>query len=111
MTYIATGMSPDWSQVMVWERDQKTRERVIKRYDAEHYFFVRDDYGSYKDIWGNKLDKVEFNNSKKMREAAAQVKATGNKVYESDISAEYKVLSKHYFIKTISSGRTKLISF
>lgn len=106
MTYIATGMAPGWEQVMVWERNQTTGRREVKRYDAEYYFFVRDEDGEYEDIYGNKLQKLEFKNSKTFRETAENFRQSGEKIYESDISAEYKVLSKYYFGKDVGKLNT-----
>lgn len=99
MTYIATAMAPGWEEVIVWERDPNSGRRVMKRYDAEYYFFVQDEDGEYEDIHGNKLQKLEFEDSKSMRDTAERFRQSGERVYESDISAEYKALSKHYYGK------------
>lgn len=103
-------MAPGWSDVIVWERNQKTGRRDIKKHEAEYYFFVIDDEGEgdYEDIYGNKLQKLEFSDGKALRDAAERFRQSGTKVYESDISAEYKVLSKHYYGKDIGSLNTTL---
>lgn len=108
MTYISTAMAPGWREVLVWERNQRNGRRDVKKYEAEYYFFVRDEEGEYEDIYGNKLQKLEFKDSKAMRDAADRFRSTGDKVYESDISAEYKVLSKHYYGKEIGKLNTTM---
>lgn len=108
MTYISTAMAPGWQEVIVWERNQKTGKRDIKKYDAEYYFFVRDPDGEYEDIHGNSLMKLEFNDNKAFREAAERFRDAGEKVYESDISVEYKTLSKYYYGKEIGKLNTTL---
>ncbi len=108
MTYISTAMAPGWSDVIVWERNQKTGRRDIKKHEAEYYFFIKDEDGEYEDIYGNTLQKLEFNDNKAMREASDRFRHAGEKVYESDISAEYKVLSKHYYGKDIGKLNTTL---
>ena len=98
MTYIATGMAPGWKDVLVWVRNQQTGKREVKRHPAEYYFYTQSDEPSdVLDIYGNPLQKFEFDDSKEMREAVDRFKNFGDRIYESDISAEYKVLSKHYF--------------
>lgn len=106
MTYIATGMAPGWNEVMVWERNQHNGRREIKRYPAPYYCFLQDEDGEYEDIYGKKLTKIEFSTSKQFREMVEQYKQQGEKVYESDISAEYKVLSSEYFGKTAGKLNT-----
>lgn len=112
MTYISTAMAPGWRDIMVWERNQHTGRRDIKKYEAEFYFFIRDEDGDgdgdYEDIYGNKLVKLEFDDNKSLREAAERFRSSGVKVYESDISTESKVLSKHYFGKEIGKLNTTL---
>lgn len=106
MTYISTAMAPGWDDVIVWERNQITGRRDLKKHKAEYYFFVQDEDGEYEDIHGNKLRKLEFRDSKTFRETAERFRQAGDKVYESDISAEYKVLSKHYYGKDIGKLNT-----
>lgn len=106
MTYIATGMAKDWSEVMVWERNQTNGRREIKRYEAEYYFFIEDEDGEFEDIHGVRLVKLEFDDNKSFREAAERYRSQGEKVYESDISTEAKVLSKHYYGKEIGKLNT-----
>jgi DNA polymerase elongation subunit (family B) len=106
MTYIATAMAPGWQDVFVWERNQLTGRREMKRYDAEYYFFLRDESGEYEDIYGNKLARIDFEDSKSFRESAEDYRVSGEQVYESDISVEYKVLSKHYFGKDVGKLNT-----
>jgi DNA polymerase elongation subunit (family B) len=101
MTYIATAMAPSWDEVIVWERNQTTGRRDLIRHPAVFYFFVPDEDGEYEDIYDNKLEKLEFKDSKQMRDAVDRFKLRGERIYESDISAEYKVLSKHYFGKEV----------
>lgn len=106
MTYISTAMSPGWDEVIVWERNQSNGRREIKRYDAPYYFFAEDESGEYTDIYGRQLGKLEFDNSKAFRDAIERFKSSGDKLYESDISPESKVLSTHYFGKPVGKLNT-----
>lgn len=106
MTYIATGMAPGWDKVMVWERNQTNGRRELKKYTAPYYFFVADEEGEFKDIHQKPLRKLEFSNSKIFRETAENFRNAGEKLYESDISTESKVLAKHYFGKPIGKLNT-----
>lgn len=106
MTYISTAMAPSWDEVIVWERNSITGRRDIKKYPAPYYFFVEEEDGEYQNLHGKKLEKLEFTNSKQFRETAESIKAQGHKVYESDISAESKVLSHHYFGKDVGKLNT-----
>lgn len=101
MTYISTAMAPGWNEVIVWERNQKTGKRETKRYPAPYYFFVQDEEGEYQDIYGNRLCKLEFDDNKSFREAVERFTDLGERLYESDISPQYKVLSSHYYGKEV----------
>lgn len=98
MTYISAGTTYDRSEVIVWERGTDGH-RYQKRYVAPYYFYVADEEGEYEDIYGVKLTRLEFDDQSTFWQTAKRFKDDGEKVYESDISVEYKVLSAEYFGK------------
>lgn len=98
MTYISAGTTYDRSEVIVWERGDDGR-RYQKRYTAPYYFYVPDEDGEYEDIYNVKLTRLEFDDQPTFYQTAQRFKNEGVKVYESDISVEYKVLSTEYFGK------------
>lgn len=102
MTYISAEVTENRKNVMVWERDSNG-ERDYRVYPAPYYFYIPDNGGNYQDIHGNKLTRMDFNYSKEFWETKEECKAKGIKLYESDISPEFKILSEHYYNKPIGS--------
>lgn len=94
--YLSAALTKNRSEVMVWERGQNSK-RVKKTYPVPYYFYVTNPNGSYKDIYGNPLTKLEFDTYPEFRATVDKYRAQGNKVFESDIRAEYKVLAEHYY--------------
>jgi DNA polymerase elongation subunit (family B) len=95
MSYISADLSKDRSKVIIWER-KNSKARHKKYYDAPYYFYVSDENGPYEDIFGNKLQKLEYPDSKTFYNAVQQNRANGMVMWESDISPIYKVLSHNY---------------
>lgn len=100
-------MAQNFREVMVWERTKNGREVV--RYDAPFYFYIRSESGTYVDIYGNKLIKLEFDNYQTMKESKLRYQAKGENTYESDISPDQKILSQHYY--KVASDADPHISF
>lgn len=95
--YISAQTSQNMKEVIVWERTKAGR--VTKRYPAPYYFYVQDDNGSYFDIQGKALRRLDFPDFYKFREARDRYQNFGEKTYESDIAADQKILSQYYFGK------------
>lgn len=93
--YISACQSTNWKEVIVWERGQNGREQ--RRFPTPYYFYIRDEDGEHRDIHGNSLKKLTFDNHFDCKNAIAHYRNRGEKLYESDISAEYKILASHYY--------------
>lgn len=77
-------------KVIVWERSDSKRHTVT--HAAQHYFYVKDENGSYKSIYGEPLSKLEFDNRYEFYDAAKKFKDK----YESDLSPVEKILMNKY---------------
>ena len=82
--------------VRVWERSSNG-ERVEKEYAAPYYFYLEDEEGEYKSIFGKRLSRYDFEERDEFVNMVSRFKARNIPVYESDISCELKVLSAHYY--------------
>lgn len=80
--------------VNVWERSSK-EERVLKRYKAPRYFYTPAENGEYKSIFGESLERHDFDS---LEEWNVALKAYANK-HESDIQPLFKVLMNEYYQK------------
>jgi hypothetical protein len=104
MAYISAIMKRDDrgfinnDDVLVWECiDGKN---VLKRYPGVFEFYVKKEGGSYTSVFGEPLEKYEFDTYTEFRQARKYLLTEKNiKLYESDISPDTKVLSKHYYEK------------
>lgn len=85
------------NEVIVWEREGN--KRIIKTFDAPWYFYVKDEYGEFTSIHGDKLAYHEFTTSGDFWDARDRLKNQGIKLFEADIPPELKILSQHYFEK------------
>lgn len=94
MSYISAQRIKD--DVLVWERNADGRE--VKYYQAPYYFYTKDPDGEYTSMYGDKLTKHEFATSKDFYEAKNHFLGRGD-LFESDIPAEMRVLSEHYYGK------------
>lgn len=98
-TYISTALSEDRKRVIVWERNSEGRYPV--KYDAPYYFFVPSKDGNYRSVTGQRLSKEMFENPYDFYEARKRYIEESVNLYESDISAELKVLSDNYYNKEV----------
>lgn len=92
--YLSAALTKRRNEVMVWERTKAGRELLY--YPTPYYFYVRSINGKYKDIHGNSLTRLDFDNYTEFKATIDKYKNRGDKVYESDIRAIYKVLAEHY---------------
>lgn len=95
--YISAQVTPNMKEVLVWERTKAGR--VTKRYPAPYYFYVQDEDGEYSDIHNNKLKRLDFADYNSFKEKRDRYLNFGEKVYESDIAVDQKILSQHYYGK------------
>jgi DNA polymerase elongation subunit (family B) len=102
MSYISAQLSQNKSQVLVWERNEKG-ERIVQRYKTPLYFYMEDKDGNHSSIFGKKLRKVTFDNYNEFYQTKQGMTAKNVALYESDIRAEYKVLSEHYYNKPVTN--------
>lgn len=93
--YLSAVQSKNRKEVIVWERSKLGREQ--RRYPTPYYFYVKTEKGKFKDIYGNKLSRQDFDNYNDFKQASDKHKNIGNSLFESDIRAEYKVLAEHYY--------------
>jgi DNA polymerase elongation subunit (family B) len=96
MTYISTALADSKNDVIVWSRNEDG-ERVTNRFEAPYFYYVEDDEGTYKDLFGNQLVRHDFSASKDFFSARKKLVEKGYNMYESDISPEYKVLSQEFY--------------
>ncbi len=95
--YISAQVTPNMKEPLVWERTKAGR--VTKRYPAPYYFYVQDEDGEYSDIHDNKLRRLDFADYNSFKEKRDRYLNFGEKVYESDIAVDQKILSEHYYGK------------
>lgn len=83
-------------EVYVWECiDHK---HVLKKYPGVFEFFMKNEDGEHTSIFNDKLKKYEFDNLRDFRAAKKMlIEERGEKLYESDIGVDTKVLSKYYY--------------
>lgn len=93
--YISAAQSQNRKEVIVWERTSRGREE--KRYPVPYYFYVKNPKGNFKDIYGNKLNRLEFDDYTSFKNAVDRYRQKGERLFESDIRAEYKILAEHYY--------------
>lgn len=99
--YISAQVTPNMKEVLVWERTEKGR--VTKRYPAPYYFYVQDKDGEYSDIHNNSLRRLDFSDYQKFKEQRDRYQNFGEKVYESDIAVDQKILSQYYYGKELKT--------
>lgn len=97
-TYISAATTNDGSKVLLWERDN-TGKRVVVEYDAPYYLFIESDDGEYTSFMGDRLTRLDFDNSRDFYVTRKELRTRGVKTYESDFSPELKILSDHYYNK------------
>lgn len=78
--------------VLVWERSSP-ESRSLRRVKAPRYFYVPEEQGKYKSIFGQQLEKVEFDSADEFNSALKQYRDK----HESDIQPLFKVLMNDYY--------------
>lgn len=74
--------------------ERKDGQRVVKECEPEYTFFVKDDNGTFKSIFGDKLRKYNF--SKRYQMYGARKKFNPSDIFESDVNHVYRYLSEYY---------------
>lgn len=81
--------------VLVWERTEHGRD--LKTYRAPYYFYTKDKRGTYTSMYGDTLTRHDFDNSREFFEARRKNQDARTEMFESDIPAELRILSQHYY--------------
>lgn len=93
MSYISAIRIND--EVIVWERTPEGR--VSKRFRAPYNFYVKSTNGKHETIYGDKVKRYDFSTSREFQKAREDMQSSGIELFESDIPAEIKILSQHYY--------------
>jgi DNA polymerase elongation subunit (family B) len=96
MSYVGAAFSYDDDKVLVWERTDPA-QRVLKRIDAPRYFYVPAEDGPHESIFGERLERLDFDTVDDFNLALKQYR---NK-HESDIQPLFKVLMNDYYGKPL----------
>ena len=83
------------NDVLVWERVNGERKLVM--HDAPYYFYTKAENGEFTSIFGDKLERHDFNTGKEFNAGRARMSSYGAELFESDIPIELKVLSERYY--------------
>lgn len=94
MSYISATRVED--KVMVWERNE-AGERIVVSKDAPYYFYIDDENGEYRTIYGTPVSKVTYKTNQEFRNAKTSFEARKIRTWESDIPTELRVLSNSYY--------------
>lgn len=84
------------NEVIVWERSPDG-ERLTKSYTPEYYFYVDDPDGTYTTIYDTPVSRITCKNAFDLKTKVAAFKQNDIRTWESDIPAEMRVLSNHYY--------------
>lgn len=95
--YVGASFDFESDCVNVWERSSK-EERILKRYKAPRYFYTPAENGEYKSIFGESLERHDFDSLEEWNAALKDYKNYPNK-HESDIQPLFKVLMNEYYQK------------
>jgi len=95
MSYISALRKND--EVLVWER--VNGDRVLRTFPAPYYFYVEDPNGEFTSMYGDKLSRFDFNTSAEFYDAKKKLQGARVTLWESDIAAELRILSEHYYNK------------
>jgi DNA polymerase elongation subunit (family B) len=98
MSYISALISKNNDDVIVWERDNDGH-RIEKIYPAPWFFYVDDDEGDHETIYGDRVTKIEFKTGQQYYNARKRCTEKNIRMWESDVSADIRILSEHYFNK------------
>ena len=83
------------NDVLVWERVDGERKLVM--HDAPYYFYTKAEHGEFTSLFGDKLERHDFNTGREFNAGRAQMSNYGAELFESDIPIELKVLSEKYY--------------
>jgi len=83
------------NDVLVWERVDGKRKLVM--HDAPYYFYTKAEHGEYTSMFGDKLERHDFNTGKEFNDGRRRMSNLGLELFESDLPIELKLLSKKYY--------------
>lgn len=97
MSYISAIVQNE--DVVVWERNN-VKERTQEFYRAPYYFYVDDPEGDHETIYGTKVSKLTFDDSRAFYKARKELQDDRDiTMWESDIPADIRVISQYYYGK------------
>lgn len=83
----------DENTLIVWERFSHTEPRKVVHYDAPRYFFIPDEEGEFKSMYGHNLKKLTFESDIEVKAAQRRYPLT----FESDFTPEDRILMDQYY--------------
>lgn len=83
------------NDIHLWQYNEKGEKEYVRE-KAPLYFFMKNDQGDYKSIYGDKLKKVPFDNWNKLKEAREMFKSAGRDLFESDIDVDNRFILDHF---------------
>jgi len=95
MGYISATHVNKKRQVAVWERKDPS-QRILRLFPADYSMYVDDEEGECLTIYDTRVSRVTFDTSKELSDAKKRAKEQGKRVWESDLTPEFRTLSKHY---------------
>lgn len=103
MTYISAFMPRDEkgfiTEDVVYVYECINHKNILKKYPAIFEYYTKSERGQYTSIFGETLTKVVYSSTREFRIAKKEALENGDKLYESDIPPETKVLMEHYYGK------------
>ena len=81
--------------ICVSHRD-KNGERHETRYPAPYYFYVEDESGPYRSMFGDRVQRIDSKTIRDHREKVESAREMGLVTYESDVRAEYRFLEDKF---------------
>jgi len=95
LSYISAEKIND--NILIWERDENGRSLTTEA--APYFFYSKDPKGEYKSMYGDTLTRHDFKTGKEFNLERNRLKSKGEELFESDIPAEIRYLSHHYYNK------------
>ena len=83
------------NDVVVWERTEFGR--TMTNHKAPYYYYKKDPNGQYTSMFGDTLERFDYDTYSEFNKARSQEFSKGNELFESDIPPELKYLSQHYY--------------
>jgi len=103
MTYISAFMPRNEkgfiTEDVVYVYECINHKNILKKYPAIFEYYTKSDNGKYTSIFGEPLTKIVYDSNKEFRLGKKEAIENGEKLYESDIQPETKVLMEHYYGK------------